>query len=110
MSNETYARIQINKLLEAAQWDLLNESQVSTEEANQDGRADYLLKNTRTQPLAVLEAKRFSIDPYSAKTQTKAYAESLGAPFVILSNGQEHYFCSNSKFKWYKQRQKIISI
>ena len=92
MSNETYARIQINKLLEAAQWDLLNESQVSTEEANQDGRADYLLKNTRTQPLAVLEAKRFSIDPYSAKTQAKAYAESLGAPFVILSNGQEHYF------------------
>jgi len=38
MSNETYARIQINKLLEAAQWDLLNESQVSTEEANQDGK------------------------------------------------------------------------
>ena len=38
------------------------------------------------------ETKRFSIDPYSAKGQAKDYAVSLGAPFVVLSNGREHYF------------------
>jgi len=73
-------------------WDIENKAQVSTEEPSADGRADYLLKNTRTQPLAVIEAKRFSVDPYSAKEQAKAYAQSLAAHFVILSNGQEHYF------------------
>lgn len=82
----------IDRLLEQSDWDIIDKSQVSTEEPNADGRADYLLKNTRSQPLTVLEAKRFSIDPYTAKQQAKAYAESLGAPFVILSNGREHYF------------------
>ena len=33
--------------------------------------------------MGVIEAKRFSIDPYSAKEQARAYALSLGAPFVI---------------------------
>jgi nucleoside-diphosphate-sugar epimerase len=47
---------------------------------------------SRTRPLAVIEAKRFSIDPYAAKDQAREYAVSLNAPFVILSNGQDHYF------------------
>jgi type I restriction enzyme R subunit len=92
MSTETDARMVIDKLLEAAGWQITNKAQVATEEAVSDGRADYLLKDSRSRPLAVLEAKRFAIDPYTAKEQAKAYALSLGAPFVILSNGQEHYF------------------
>jgi type I site-specific restriction endonuclease len=40
----------------------------------------------------VIEAKRFSIDPYAAKDWAREYAVSLNAPFVILSNGQDHYF------------------
>lgn len=92
MAPETDARIIIDRLLREAGWDIENKAQVSTEEPTKDGRADYLLKNTRTQPLAVIEAKRFSIDPYSAKEQAKAYALSLGIPFIILSNGHEHYF------------------
>ncbi|MDH4100209.1 MAG: DEAD/DEAH box helicase family protein [Nitrospirota bacterium] len=92
MSTEADARIIIDKLLEAAYWRITNKAQVSTEEAAADGRADYLLKDSRTRPLAVLEAKRFAVDPYTAKEQAKAYALSLGAPFIILSNGQEHYF------------------
>lgn len=91
MSTEADARILIDKLLEAANWDITNKAQVSTEEPSSDGRADYLLKDTRTHPLAILEAKRFSIDPYAAKEQAKDYALTLGAQFVILSNGQEHY-------------------
>lgn len=91
MPTEADARIIIDQLLREAGWDITNKAQVSTEEPSADGRADYLLKNTRTQPLVAIEAKRFSVDPYSAKEQAKEYAESLGAPFIILSNGQEHY-------------------
>lgn len=92
MTTEADARIVIDKLLEAAGWCITNKAQVSTEEASSDGRADYLLKDSRSRPLAVLEAKRFATDPYSAKDQAQAYALSLNAPFVILSNGEEHYF------------------
>lgn len=92
MSTEADARILIDKLLEQAGWSIINKAHVSTEEAAADGRADYLLKDTRSRPLAVLEAKRFTVDPYAAKDQAKAYALTLNAPFVILSNGQEHYF------------------
>lgn len=92
MPGEADARMYIDQLLRDAGWEITDKSQVSTEEPSTDGRADYLLKNTRTQPLAVIEAKRFSTDPYSAKDQARAYAQSLRAPFVILSNGQEHYF------------------
>lgn len=92
MPTEADARIVVDRLLREADWDIENKSVVSTEEAAADGRADYLLKNSRTQPLCVAETKRFSVDPYSAKAQTKEYAISLGAPFIILSNGREHYF------------------
>jgi len=92
MPTEADARIVIDQLLREAGRDITNKAQVSTEEPAADGRADYLLKNSRAQPLAVIEAKRFAVDPYSAKEQAKAYAVSLGVPFVLLSNGQEHYF------------------
>src|SRR4026209_32233 len=89
---ETDARIVIDRLLRESSWDIEDKSQVSTEEATADGRADYLLKSTLTRPLAVIEAKRCSVDPYGAKAQAHDYAQSLAAPFVILSNGREHYF------------------
>jgi type I restriction enzyme R subunit len=92
MSTEADARMVIDKLLETAGWRITNKAQVSTEEPSVDGRADYLLKDSRTRPLAVIEAKRFAVDPYSAKDQARDYAQSLGAHFVILSNGEEHYF------------------
>ncbi len=92
MPTEADARIVVDRLLREADWHIENKSVVSTEEAAADGRADYLLKNSRTRPLCVVETKRFSVDPYSAKTRTKEYAVSLGAPFIILSNGREHYF------------------
>lgn len=92
MSTEADARIVIDQLLKDAGWIITNKAQVSTEEAAADGRADYVLRDTRTRPLAVIEAKRFAIDPYTAKQRAREYAESFPAPFVILSNGSEHYF------------------
>jgi len=91
-STEADARIVIDRLLREAHWDIEDKSQVATEDPAKDGRADYLLKDSRTRPIAVVEAKRFSIDPYTAKEQAKDYAILRSAPFVILSNGQEHYF------------------
>lgn len=92
MSTEADARIVVDRLLREAGWDIEDKGQVSTEEAAADGRADYLLKNQRTQPLAVVETKRFKTDPYAAKGQARDYAASLGVHFVILSNGRDHYF------------------
>ncbi len=71
MTTEADSRILIDKLLEQAGWPITNKAHVSTEEAAADGRADYLLKDTRSRPLAVLEAKRFAVDPYTAKEQAR---------------------------------------
>jgi predicted type IV restriction endonuclease len=57
MPSEADARIVVDRLLRAAGWDIENKSVVSTEEASADGRADYLLKNQRSQPLAVTVQK-----------------------------------------------------
>jgi hypothetical protein len=61
MPNETDARIIIDRLLRDAEWDIEDKAQVSTEGTAADGRADYVLKDSRSRPLAVIEAKRFSI-------------------------------------------------
>lgn len=74
MPTEADARIVVDRLLREAGWNIEDKSQVSTEEAAADGRADYVLKNQRSQPLAPIETKRFSVDPYSAKEQAREYA------------------------------------
>src|SRR5712675_1809383 len=90
--NEAFSRILIDKALEFSAWDLLNPQQVQFELHTSNGRADYLLKDKLGRVLCVLEAKREGLDPYDAKEQARGYAENLQAPFVILSNGREHWF------------------
>jgi len=93
MSNsEAFSRILIDKALEASGWNLLEPQQVQFELNTGSGRADYLLKDKRGDVLCVLEAKREDVDPYDAKEQARGYAENLTAPFIILSNGREHWF------------------
>lgn len=89
---ETDSRIIIDRLLREAGWNIEDKSQVSTEEAAADGRADYLLKDHRSRPLAIIEAKRFSKDPNLAQQQAREYAESIQAPFIFLANGDILYF------------------
>ncbi|MHC2367416.1 type I restriction enzyme R subunit [Bradyrhizobium diazoefficiens] len=90
--NEAFSRILIDKALEFSGWDLLDPQQVKFELHTSNGRADYLLKDNLGRVLCVLEAKREDLDPYDAKEQARGYAENLTAPFVILSNGREHWF------------------
>ena len=89
--NEAFSRVLIDKALEFSSWDLLDPHQVRFELNTATGRADYLLGGQRG-PLCVLEAKREDVDPYDAKEQARGYAENVKAPFIILSNGREHWF------------------
>jgi type I site-specific restriction endonuclease len=91
-NNEAFSRILIDKELEASGWNLLDSQQVSFEHNVVRGRVDYLLKDSLGRVLSVLEAKREHVDPYDSKEQARGYAENLNAPFVILSNGREHWF------------------
>jgi len=90
--NEPFSRVLIDKALEFSGWNLLDQRQVEFELHTITGRADYLLKDSFGWTLCVLEAKREDLDPYDAKEQARGYAENLNAPFVILSNGREHWF------------------
>ena len=55
------------------------------------GFIDYLLLDDNQKPVAVLEAKRESISPLSAKEQARNYANGMHVRYVILSNGNVHY-------------------
>jgi type I restriction enzyme R subunit len=90
--NEPFSRVLIDKALEFSGWNLLDQRQVEFELHTVTGRVDYLLKDSLGRTLCVLEAKREDLDPYDAKEQARGYAENLNAPFVILSNGREHWF------------------
>jgi type I site-specific restriction endonuclease len=90
--NEAFSRVLIDKALEFSGWDLLDPKQVVFELHGGAGRSDYLLKDKLGRTLCVLEAKRETLDPYDAKEQARGYAENLNAPFILLSNGREHWF------------------
>lgn len=108
MQKEASARIKINKLLEDSGWrfeadkngpaNIRLEPGVKYSELGDDfenkehGFIDFLLVDKDGRPLVVVEAKRESIDPLSAKEQARNYARNAGARFVILSNGNIHYF------------------
>ena len=56
------------------------------------GRIDFLLLNEKGFPLVVLEAKSEDKNPLVGKEQARKYARSQNCRFVILSNGNLHYF------------------
>lgn len=89
---ETDSRIKIDRLLREAGWNIEDKTQILTEEPASDGRADYVLLDSRSRPLAVIEAKKFSVNPNLAQEQAKDYAKSIDAPFIFLSNGQLIFF------------------
>lgn len=90
--NEAFSRVLIDKALEFSGWNLLDPHEIRFELNGDTGRADYVLMAKRGNVLCVLEAKREDVDPYDAKEQARGYAQNLKAPFVILSNGKEHWF------------------
>ncbi|ADR19314.1 DEAD/DEAH box helicase family protein [Calditerrivibrio nitroreducens] len=112
-SKEAKARIKINKLLEEAGWrffdteegkaNILLENNIKITEKKLDefgedfehtknGFIDFLLLDDKGFPIVVLEAKAENKNPLFGKEQARKYAQSQGCRFVILSNGNIHYF------------------
>lgn len=107
MQKEAKARIKINKLLEESGWyffdDENRKANIQLEpgikyselgddfEHEKHGFIDFLLLDQDGRALVVVEAKRESIDPLSAKEQARNYARTVGARFIILSNGNINY-------------------
>ena len=57
-----------------------------------EANVDYLLLDERGFPIAVLEAKSEKFDPLVGKEEARRYAHFQNVRFVILSNGNLHYF------------------
>jgi type I restriction enzyme R subunit len=108
MQKEAQARIKINKLLEEAGWRFLpsdaGRATVIVEgnvrfddlgenfEKTKHGFIDYLLLDEAGFPLAVLEAKSEDLDPLVGKEKARQYAKAQKVRYVLLSNGNTHYF------------------
>ena len=113
MQKEAKARILINDLLRRTRWRFFDdesgpanialEAQVKIKKKTLDdlgddfektanGYVDYLLLDELGFPIAVLEAKSEKFDPLVGKEQARKYAHSQNVRFVILSNGNLHYF------------------
>lgn len=112
-AKEAKARIKINKLLEAAGWRFFDNEDGPANiqlEANvkitkkridecgenfekiKNGFVDFLLLDENGKPFIVLEAKSENLDPLVGKEQARNYAKSQFVKYVILSNGNIHYF------------------
>ena len=113
MQKEAKARIRINDLLQRSGWRFFDDqdgpANVTLEahvklkkkvldalgddfEKTAHGFVDYLLLDDRGFPVAVLEAKAEKYEPLVGKEQARKYARSQAVRFVILSNGNLHYF------------------
>jgi type I restriction enzyme, R subunit len=112
-AKEAKARIKINKLLEEAGWRLVDDlhgaanvvleknAKISATLVNEMGEdyektsqgfVDYLLLDEKGFPLIVLEAKSEDKNPLIGKEQARKYARAQACSYVILSNGNIHYF------------------
>src|SRR5436189_5655102 len=101
--NQTRKR-HIDGQITAAGWNLLDAHQVKFEVPASgvdddwfDGITDYSLYQPNGEIIAVIEAKRQSRSPQTAREQAKLYAVAIEKnqsfrPFVFLANGNEIWF------------------
>jgi type I restriction enzyme R subunit len=113
MEKEAKARIKINKLLEQSGWRFFDDEKglanISLEpnvkikqkdidafgedfESTKNGFIDFLLLDEKGFPLVILEAKKEDKNPLDGKEQARKYAHNENTRFIILSNGNSHYF------------------
>lgn len=113
MATEAKARIKINRLLDKAGWRFFDDkngpanitleagTKITEKDFNafgedfekiRQGFLDFLLQNESGFPFIVLEAKKEEKSPLDGKEQARRYARSQNVRFIILSNGNLHYF------------------
>ncbi|MCL5061396.1 MAG: DEAD/DEAH box helicase family protein [Candidatus Thermoplasmatota archaeon] len=91
--NEAFSRVVIDAQLADQGWNTQDTNSVRYEVVLEDGmRADYVLCDRHGRSLAVIEAKRFSVNPADAAEQARNYARQLNVPYIFLANGQEIRF------------------
>ncbi len=124
MSKEAKARIKINEMLKEAGWkffdDATGKANIVLEnnvkitvkhidtfgenfEASKNGFVDFLLLDKKGFPFIVLEAKSEDKHALVGKEQARTYAQAQHCRFIILSNGNSHYF-------WDLQRGNPVAI
>ena len=112
-AKEATARVKINRLLEEAGWRFFDDEngvanirlesniKITSHELDDMGEnfekvtkgyIDFLLLDSKGSPLIVLEAKSEDKDPLVGKEQARKYAHSQNCRFILLSNGNLHYF------------------
>ncbi|MBU3694070.1 MAG: restriction endonuclease subunit R [Rhodocyclaceae bacterium] len=92
-TNEAFSRVKIDAQLRDQGWDVLDTNSVRFEYVLPDRtKADYVLCDRNGRALAVIEAKKASLNPAEAEGQARAYAEQLDVPYVFLANGEEIRF------------------
>lgn len=112
-NKEATARIKINRLLETSGWRFFQEGNLIANiclepsikiksadldalgedfEKSSKGFIDFLLLDAKGFPFIVLEAKSEDRNPLVGKEQARKYAKSQNCRFIILSNGNLHYF------------------
>ena len=107
LSEAETRKIYINEMLREAGWEISETDNVIVSgkacveievqgmpNATGIGYADYVLFDTDGMPLAVVEAKKTTVDPVVGKTQAELYAKCLEArfgvkPVVYYTNGYE---------------------
>jgi len=113
MQKEAKARIKINQLLQDAGWRFFDDKKGKANivlesnakmtqkdidafgenyEKTKNGFIDFLLLDKDDYPLVILEAKSEDKNPLDGKEQARRYAKSQNVRFIILSNGNLHYF------------------
>ena len=124
MNKEARARIKINELLKEAGWKFFDDAEGKANivlennvkiteshidsfgknfETTKNGFVDFLLLDKKGFPFIVLEAKSEDKHALAGKEQARKYAQSQHCRFIILSNGNSHYF-------WDTQRGNPVAI
>jgi type I restriction enzyme R subunit len=76
VTNEAFARVKIDQLLKDTEWRLTDGISVRYEYHLDDGgKADYVLFDRQGRALAVLEAKRTSVNLSAGEAQGRCYAD-----------------------------------
>jgi hypothetical protein len=81
----------IDPILRALEWDIANPDEVQVEYLSKGGRADYVLL-CHGKPLLVIEAKSLSGSLAGALNQGFGYCSSLGAAYLVCTDGDQWEF------------------
>ena len=107
-NESTTRRLIVDLALQRAGWPLDREHDREYEvtgmpNASGLGYADYVLWGDDGRPLAVVEAKRTTVDPAKGRQQAKLYADCLEAmhgqrPIIFYTNGYETYLWDDQAY------------